>query len=113
MSYNKMRIALALGSYAIIKNNRQRVWVKNWRRRELGAVGEDGILNELEKKDSKSFYNYLRMDKETFYNLLDLVKHKIKKESTHLRETITPAQRLATTLRFLAAGMYTLDNLNI
>src|SRR5258705_6152642 len=48
--------------------------------------------------------NWLRMDEKTFMNLLDLIGDKLKKADTVMREAITPAQRLAVTLRYMATG---------
>lgn len=45
------------------------------------------------------------MSKERFDHLLDLVKDKISKKNTNMREAITAEERLVITLRYLSAGM--------
>jgi len=49
-------------------------------------------------------FRYLRMSPERFDHLLSLVGPLIKKQDTKFREAITPGERLALTLRFLASG---------
>lgn len=49
--------------------------------------------------------NYLRMDEDTYNHLLSLVTPLITKKDTVMRQCITPHERLAATLRFLATGM--------
>lgn len=44
------------------------------------------------------------MDVETFDRLLELVTTTIQKKETVMRKSISPAVRLAVTLRFLATG---------
>lgn len=46
----------------------------------------------------------LRMDTDTFNFLLKKVAPLIKKQDTHLRESIPPSERLSVTLRHLATG---------
>lgn len=43
------------------------------------------------------------MSPERFDHLLNLVEEKIKKE-IHIREPLSPAERLAITMRYLASG---------
>ncbi|GBN77487.1 hypothetical protein AVEN_190847-1 [Araneus ventricosus] len=45
------------------------------------------------------------MDENAYLQLLDLITPLIKKKDTFMRQSITPNQRLAATLRFLATGM--------
>lgn len=81
------------------KNRKPRsVWCKKWllRRNKYSHVN---LLNEL-KFAPKDWHNYLRMDEETYLNLLALVTPFIKKKDTIMREAITPHERLTATLRF-------------
>ncbi|KAJ8946637.1 hypothetical protein NQ314_008809 [Rhamnusium bicolor] len=85
------------------KNRKPRsVSCKKWllRRNKYSHVN---ILHEL-KFAPKDWHNYLRMDEETYLNLLALVTPLIKKKDTIMREAITPHDRLTATLRFLATG---------
>lgn len=48
--------------------------------------------------------NYLRMDEETYVELLNIVTPLIKRQDTMMRLAITPHERLSATLRYLATG---------
>ena len=61
---------------------------------------------ELRTGDEKFYRNFLRVTGEDFDTLLERVSPLIKKENTRMREAITPAERLAVTLRYLATGKY-------
>ena len=61
------------------------------------------LLNEL-KIYPRDWHNYLRMNEETYLNLLSLVTPWIKKKDTNMRDAISPHERLTATLRFLATG---------
>ena len=50
------------------------------------------------------FRSWLRMDRLSFEELLDLVTPRIIKQNTLMRESISPKERLAVTLRYLATG---------
>lgn len=58
----------------------------------------------LRTNDPELFNNFLRMDASDFDLLLELVRPRIEKKDTHLRKSISAAERLAVTLRFLASG---------
>ena len=49
-------------------------------------------------------HEYLRMSKESFDHLLELIRHKITKKDTRLRKAIPPNLKLALTLHHLASG---------
>ncbi|GFO14802.1 nuclease harbi1-like protein [Plakobranchus ocellatus] len=50
------------------------------------------------------FQNYLRMDHDIYNELLLLISPLIVKQDTNFRDAITPHERLAATLRYLATG---------
>ena len=81
------------------------IWVKEWIRkgREEGAYQK--LLQSL-KSDPMSYTNYLRMDEATFQILLREVEPIISKKNSRMRESISAAERLVITLRFLATGQY-------
>ena len=62
------------------------------------------IVRELATEDPSSFMEYLRMDEDHFNHLVSLVSPLIKKDDTCMREAISPAERVALTLPFLATG---------
>ena len=49
-------------------------------------------------------FRYMRMKKETFALLLNLVREKLTKKTTNFRKPVPPEVRLAATLRFLGQG---------
>lgn len=61
------------------------------------------LFNEV-KLDPRVWFNYLRMDEHTYFELLNLVTSVIIKKNTKLREAISPHERLTVTLRYLATG---------
>ena len=85
---------------------RRRYWVRPWinRRDTYGAY--HALLKELSNEDQKGYKNFLRMDLNSFNELLHLVEPHIKKQDSLMRKPISPAERLALTLRFLATGNF-------
>jgi hypothetical protein len=55
-------------------------------------------------EDPNGLQNFLRMDMASFNELLELVTPLIKRRDTLIRNSISPAERLALTLSFLATG---------
>ena len=53
-----------------------------------------------------SYKTFLRVQEPQFDEILAKVTPAIEKQDTCLRECITPAERLAITLRYLASGVY-------
>lgn len=51
------------------------------------------------KQNPSKFYNYLRMSRECFYELLEFVKSKIQRQETTFKHTISAEERLLITLR--------------
>lgn len=82
---------------------KKRVWAKKWLK-DREELGHSKLLKELEISAEDDFNNFLRMDKNHFYELLNKITPLIIKKITIMREPITPYHRLATTLRFLASG---------
>ena len=78
-----------------------RSWIK--RRKQRGAFSN--IVHELRMEDTASFKEMLRMDYDTFLNLLAAIEPFISpQESYHGVPTIKANERLTLTLRFLATG---------
>ncbi|KAJ8945524.1 hypothetical protein NQ317_004606 [Molorchus minor] len=65
---------------------------------------KDGGLRTV-VRNQRDYRNFLRMDQESFDNLLDLVRQDIEKKDTKMHEAIPASQRLSVTLRYLASGM--------
>ena len=103
-------IALCLIIMAVAMQNLEgrqvmrRIWTRPWilRRKIYGA--HHALIEELRNEDPKGLKNFLRMDLQTFEELLHMVTPLIQKKDTRLRDSIPPAERLSLTLRFLATG---------
>lgn len=78
-------------------------WVKKWKT-DRNMFGHMPLVRELKENYPDDYRNYLRMDAETFDKLLSLIKHKIVKQDTIMRQSISAEERLAATLRYLATG---------
>ena len=101
--------SILLGKYFKRKRRQRRkrlVWTREWikKRQALGAYYQ--LMKELKELDTSSYKNFLRMDAATFEQLLHMVAPSITHQDTVMREAITPGERLAVTLRFLATGEY-------
>ena len=70
------------------------------RRETQGAVSN--LVQELGQEDPEAYRSYFRLSKENFREVLSLVEPDIRKQNTVMRESLSPAQRLSITLRFLA-----------
>ena len=87
-----------------IKSRRaKRKWVKQWLLNRP-ILSQINLMNEL-TLEPHDWRNYLRMDDQTYFHLLNLVTPLIKKKDTNMSQSISPHERLAATLRFLASGM--------
>lgn len=73
-----------------------------WRKRNY--EGEFITLYKELIHDEDKFFGYFRMNKESFLILLEKVNPLIKKQSTRFQTPISPMERLAVFLRFMATG---------
>lgn len=85
------------------KKRKKRIWVKEWLKRR-NEFTHERLLNELRISEPNDFKNFVRLDAESFDQLLRLVEPHIKKKNTTMRDAIPPSQRLSITLRYLATG---------
>ena len=60
-------------------------------------------MKELEC-DERTYRRYIRINLVQFEDLLTRVGPLIQRQNTHFRSAISPEERLALTLRFLATG---------
>ncbi|XP_034246598.1 protein ANTAGONIST OF LIKE HETEROCHROMATIN PROTEIN 1-like [Thrips palmi] len=79
-------------------------WVKNWVARRTEKGFHHNLFMELQLEDPNKFRRCLRMDVANFEFLLEKVSPLIVKQDTHLRKSISAAERLSVTLRHLATG---------
>ncbi|KAK3107504.1 hypothetical protein FSP39_016061 [Pinctada imbricata] len=97
-------MAAAYRQYIRNKRKRRTHWIKPWIKRRDKYGAHHALLKELEIEDIETYRNFVRMSKENFDELLSLVSPMIKKKDTIMRESITAAERLSLTLRYLASG---------
>lgn len=98
---------LAVAAVLAVEKNREkrksrRKWTKDWLLKR-STLSHTNLLEEL-RLEPGDWHNYLRMDEDTYRKLLKLVTPLIERHNTHLRECISPHERLTATLRFLATG---------
>ncbi|CAL1295193.1 unnamed protein product [Larinioides sclopetarius] len=87
-----------------IKTRRKK---KKWCKKKLLKRSRYSHTNLFKNSslEPSDWRNSLRMDEDAYLQLLGLITPFIKKKDTVMRQSITPNQRLAATLRFLATGM--------
>lgn len=85
------------------KNCRKRKWTEEWLL-ERNNHSHVSTLRNMEITTPKHYKNFLRMDAETYEELLRCITPAIQKKDTYMRDAITPNERLSATLRFLASG---------
>ena len=101
-------IAIAIARRRRKRRNRK-VWVRDWIRDRPKQGAYHQLLQELRLSDARSYSNFLRMDQATFDELLSKVGPLITYKDTFMRKAISPGERLALILRFLATGEHYLD----
>lgn len=86
-----------------IKKKRS-IWIRKWLRRRPNLGQYTRLVQELKKEDEKGYYNFLRMDYNMFKEILQRIEGRISKTTTNFRKPLSPALKLAITLRYIAAG---------
>lgn len=83
---------------------KRKIWTKDWvaRRNQDGFYTK--LLMELRAEEPALYRNFLRMNATQFDYILALVTPYIIKRDTNMRQSISPGERLAVTLRYLATG---------
>ncbi|XP_069621976.1 uncharacterized protein [Ranitomeya imitator] len=82
---------------------RRRLWIHPITAQRMTRGVFSTLYMEL-RGDPEKFFCYVRMKAENFDILVERVQHLIKRSDTYCRFSITPAERLMVTLRFLATG---------
>ena len=62
------------------------------------------LIQEMRLYDHESFYKYFRMTPSIFDQLLHMVGPALTRQQTNCRASVSPGERLAVTLWFLATG---------
>ena len=99
---------IAVGLAVALRRKKRSKWTKDWLLKR-DKFSHTNLLVDL-KLEPDDWRNYLRMDEDTYIDLLCRVSPFITYEDTNIRKTITPHERLSVTLRYLATGR-SLDNL--
>jgi hypothetical protein len=77
---------------------KKRKWCENWfLKRNLYSHMK--LLWQLRENEPHDLKNYLRMDNDTYRYLLELVRNKISRQTTNMRNSINAEERLTATLR--------------
>lgn len=83
----------------------RRFWVRNWVRRRAYFGAYETLMFELEiESPNEDFKEFLRIEPDMFYELVERLTPHIQKQRTTFREPICVPLRVAITLRFLATG---------
>ena len=86
------------------KRKRRTIWVKDWLKQRYRNGAYNNLIKELRLSDVIRFKNFARMDMSNFNKILCLVAPEITHQHTPFRDAISPGERLAVTLRYLATG---------
>lgn len=93
----------------LLRRRRRRInrtiWTRRWIMRRQGQGAYANLIRELNAEDPEKFRQYHRLDRQSFEQVLVFVSLLISKQDTTMRFAISPRERLAVTLRFIATGM--------
>ena len=105
------KVAAALVVLAMVRKRRnvnkrrqRTIWIRSWLANRQEKSAHNNILAELRLTDGEHFRKYLRMNTETYQELLESIRPYITKQMTPLRKPISPEEQLAVTIRYLASG---------
>ena len=87
-----------------LNNNRRRYWVHPLHQTRPSQGAWHTCMAALRDHYPEKHREALRMDLETFNEILDMVGPSITKQDTFFRKAISPDQRLGVTLYYLATG---------
>ncbi|XP_024141057.1 putative nuclease HARBI1 isoform X2 [Oryzias melastigma] len=95
--------ALALLLLRLRRERRRRFWIhpSNQSRRERGQL--QNLIAEL-RRDSQRHHGYFRMSVEKFDEILSIIGPDLRRQTTNFRNPVSPEERLAMALRYLASG---------
>ena len=80
------------------RRKHQRIWIHPIVR-DRTSKGLFYTLFNQARQDEDKFYNFVRMSSESFDELLNILKQKLRKLDTHMRSSIPPEEKLVITLR--------------
>lgn len=94
-------VALALSEE---EERKKRLWIHDINL-SRNKEGEYHTLFPRLKLDNKRFFRYFRMSYEKFMELLCMIEPTISKQNTKFRNSISPEERLAVTLRYTVCSI--------
>lgn len=86
------------------KLNKRRFWMNETLRQRDTPGYCSPLTQSLRSNDSEYYKQFMRMDRDMFDKLLGILEGSLAKKNTKWRKSISAADRLALTLRFLATG---------
>lgn len=95
---NLILAAILLDEEASLKRKNRRFWVHNMLKKR-NIEGEYITLFRELMDDETKFFQYFRMSKYKFHELLSIIEPVITKQNTTFRESITAKQKLCVCIR--------------
>lgn len=86
------------------RDRKRSVWVREWLLMRPSFGQYEQLMRHLAEGDVKSFKNFVRMDPDTFNQLVRDLTPRLRKRSTNCRDPLCPGLKVAITLRYLASG---------
>ena len=102
-----LQILLLMDSFEeedVLRSREIVIWTRSWIRRREERGTSHQLIRELAVEDAPAFARYFRMDKEKINDLVGRISIDIERQDTIMRAVISPGERLAVTLRYLATG---------
>ena len=104
-SYRRRQLLLILLHRRRMKRKRRRYWIHDIFKLRTNMGEYHSLIQEMRlAADHESFYRYFHMTPMTFDGLLRRVGPLITRNTTQLRNPISPGERLAVTIRYLVTG---------
>ncbi|MPC80964.1 hypothetical protein E2C01_075563 [Portunus trituberculatus] len=87
------------------KNRKKRkIWTRPWLAQRVEGSQYNNLIQELALEDQDRYKNWMRLDRNQFLEVLELIKPAIAKQDIKMRAAVLPQDRLAITLHHLATG---------
>ncbi|KAG0443497.1 hypothetical protein HPB47_014845 [Ixodes persulcatus] len=79
-------------------------WIKEWMEHKSRGI-QNQLYEELLQTDPDEYRRLLRVPRDVFMGLLARIRHRVEKQDTNMRRSISAKTRLQVTLRYLASGV--------
>lgn len=74
------------------KHRNRKVWSKNWLLKKNTSLLQY-VNTDILEEDPLTYTNFMRMNDATFNKLLRMIEHRITKQNTNMRESISARKR--------------------